>query len=341
MANEIRLKDLALALGVSITTVSKALNGHPDISEKTRNQIVAYANEVNYIPNQVAKNFRQQRTNIIGVILNDNSNPYNARMMHGIEIYLNARGYSPVFMDNHDDGKKEQALVRELKALNAAGILLTPASKDSQSIELLRDFGIPYVLTRQYIAADQDAYVVVDDELAGYMATKYLLSYCNPKVFFLNASETISSAQNRRKGYLSALEAAGMQPEEDWIVSNCRNQLDGYNAMRKILESEKPPFSVLCFSDYIAAGAICALQERRIQIPHEVAIMGTDNIEILSFVKPRLSTLDLPKKRLGMKAAEILIDIIEQNYAGMEPSEELTASHRYVFKPELLVRETS
>lgn len=340
MANEIRLKDLALALGVSITTVSKALNGHPDISEKTRNQIVAYANEVNYIPNQVAKNFRQQRTNIIGVILNDNSNPYNARMMHGIENYLNARGYLPVFMDNHDDGKKEQELIRALKSLNAAGILLTPASKDSQGVKLLRDFGIPYVLTRQYLSEDEDAYVVVDDERAGYIATKYLLSYRNPKVFFLNASETISSAQNRRRGYLRALEDDGMQPDSSWIISDCRNQLDGYNAMRKILETEKPPFSVVCFSDYIAAGAICALQERRIQIPHEVAVMGADNIEILSFVKPRLSTLDLPKKRLGMKAAEILIDIIEQNHAGAEETADAQASHRYVFKPELLARES-
>ena len=108
MANEIRLKDLAAAMGVSITTVSKALNGHPDISEKMRNQIVAYAKEVNYIPNQVAKSFRQQRTNIIGVILNDNANPYNARMMRGIEMQLTAHGYSPIFMDNHDDRNTER-----------------------------------------------------------------------------------------------------------------------------------------------------------------------------------------------------------------------------------------
>ena len=122
-------------------------------------------------------------------------------------------------------------------------------------------------------------------------------------------------------------------------MPNCRNQLDGYNAMRKILETNKPPFSVLCFSDYIATGTVCALQERKIQIPYEVAVMGADNIDILSFVKPRLTTLDLPKKRLGMKAAEILIDSIEQNQAAGAP-DALAASRRYVFKPELIIRES-
>ena len=336
MANEIRLKDLAAAMGVSITTVSKALNGHPDISEKMRNQIVAYAREVNYVPNQVAKSFRQQRTNIIGVILNDNANPYNARMMRGIEMQLTAHGYSPIFMDNHDDGNTELELVRSLKALNAAGVLLTPAARDEQSLALLREFHIPYVLTRQYLSAEQDPYVVVDDELAGYTATRYLLTYCNPKIFFLNATETISSAQNRLNGFRRALAERGMEPEADWIIPDCRNPQDGYNAMRKILEVHRPPFSVLCFSDYIATGTICALQERRIRIPYEVAVMGTDNIDILSFVKPRLSTLDLPKKRLGMKAAEILIDIIEHNHDG----ETTEANRQYVFKPELIVRET-
>ena len=171
------------------------------------------------------------------------------------------------------------------------------------------------------------------------LITNYLLTYCNPKIFFLNGAETISSAQNRLHGYLRALQEHGAEVPEEWIVPNCRNQLDGYNAMRKILETNKPPFSVLCFSDYIATGTVCALQERKIQIPYEVAVMGADNIDILSFVKPRLTTLDLPKKRLGMKAAEILIDIIEQNQAAGAP-DALAASRRYVFKPELIIRES-
>lgn len=102
----IRLKDIADALNVSITTVSKALNGHPDISESRRKEILEYAEKLNYVPNQVARSFRQQRTKIVGIILSDNSNPYNARIIRGIEETFSSKGYYTIIMNNHEDPEK-------------------------------------------------------------------------------------------------------------------------------------------------------------------------------------------------------------------------------------------
>lgn len=120
MQEKVRLKDLAEKLNISITTVSKALNGHPDISEKRRKEIIEYAASVNYVPNQVAKNFRQQRTNTVGIILSDNAYPYNSRMLHGMEETLAASGYYPIFVDSHQDARRELELIRSLHALNVA-----------------------------------------------------------------------------------------------------------------------------------------------------------------------------------------------------------------------------
>ena len=338
MQEKVRLKDLAEKLNISITTVSKALNGHPDISEKRRKEIIEYAASVNYVPNQVAKNFRQQRTNTVGIILSDNAYPYNSRMLHGMEETLAASGYYPIFVDSHQDARRELELIRSLHALNVGGVLLTPSHNGRESCDLLTNFQIPYVLARGYIDPDQDAYVVVDDRMVSYMSVKYLSSYDGNKIFFINSMERLPSAQNRLLGYRQALADYGIKEEDDWVIQNCIGQQGGYEVMKQLLRRHKPPFSVICYSDYVATGMICALQERKIQIPSEVAIMGADNIAILSYVKPRLTTIDLPKKRLGQRAAEVLVEMIEHpsNDAPIDFSK-----MRCVFQPRLIIRETS
>jgi len=338
LSAKIGLKDIAEHFGVSMTTVSKALNGQKDISEVLRNEIQTYADEIGYIPNLVARNFRQKRTNIIGVVLNNYDNPYNTRMMHGIEEYLTSRGYLPMFMDNHGDSKFEKELLINLNALNAAGILLTPAIQSDDNIEFLRQHKVPFVLVREYYEKDKDVYVTIDDEMVGYMAAKYLCQFDNPRMFFLNGPDTAISSLNRLTGYKKALAEAGVEYNENYVYANCKSSDDGYHIMRKILEDYEPPFSVVCYSDYIAAGTITALQERKINIPFDVAVVGADNIKILSYMKPRLTSLDYPKKRLGEKASELLVELIERNNSEEPPlSQEET---RIVFEPFLIIRET-
>lgn len=340
-----RLKDLAEGLNVSITTVSKALNDHPDISPKRKKEILDYAKKVNYVPNQLAKSFRQQKTKIIGIILSDNSNPFNARVIRGIEETLSVQGYHCLVMNTHEDVEKEQQLIKELRGLNVAGVLLTPASGNKASCELLRQYGINYVLVNRYVEKGEDTYVVLDDYQAAYMATKHLCSYGNEKVFFLNFIPSVSSAQNRLDGYKKGLEECGVEYDSNWVTFGCVNQGDGYEVMKQILEKNKPPFSVLCYSDYIAIGAICAIQERGFSLPHEVALMGNDDIGILSFVKPRLTTIGVPKLRMGIKCAQLLLEMIEAKEkadmeAELEEEETIYVPQQVVLKPELIIRET-
>ena len=135
------------------------------------------------------------------------------------------------------------------------------------------------------------------------------------------------------------------------MIGDCMDQSDGYESMKQILESTKPPFSVLCYSDYIAIGAICAIQERGYSLPHDIALMGNDNLEILSFVKPRLSTIGAPKLRMGIRSAEFLLEMISDKFAKSElDNDDLEAleenggndlNRHIVMKPELIIRETS
>ncbi|MCH3972954.1 MAG: LacI family transcriptional regulator [Oscillospiraceae bacterium] len=342
MKRAARLKDIAEGLHVSITTVSKALNNHPDISPQRKKQILDYANGIGYVPNQVAKSFRQRKTKLIGIVLGDNANPFNARMIRGIEETFAAVGYRCVLMNSHEDAEREKMLINELRGLNVAGVLLTPVSGDRSGCDLLRQYDIPYVLVKRYIEKDQDTYVVIDDYKAAYLSAEYLCGYGNEKIYFLNFLEKTSSARLRLAGYQQALQDNGVRYDPACVVSGCVNQADGYEAMKQILEENKPPFSVMCYSDYIAIGAICAIQERGYSLPYDVALIGNDDIEILSFVKPRLTTIGVPKLRLGARSAELLYGMITEKEkaerGGVEPH--YTCAREFV-KPSLIIRETS
>ncbi len=180
------------------------------------------------------------------------------------------------------------------------------------------------------------------------MTAKYLCSYGNDKIFFLNFLPHVSSARNRQEGYKKALEECGFPYEPSMVVAGCVNQADGYESMKRILEKNKPPFCVMCYSDYIAIGAICAIQERGLSLPHDVALCGNDDIGILSFVKPRLTTIGAPKLRMGIASAELLIELMRAKKEDdeLEEKEERAQGRKkkgkhVVMKPELIIRETS
>jgi len=340
MDRPVTLKDLAKELNVSITTVSKAINNHPDISEKRKREILSYAQEANYVPNAIAKNLRKQSSALVGIVLNDNANPNNARVIKGIELCLSENGYHAIIMNNGESVEKEMVLVKELLSLNVAGVLLCPASGNSKSSEFLKKAGIPCVLINRYISRDNDSYVIIDDESAAYSAVRYLTTYGNKKIFFLNYLSMVSTSKGRLEGYKKALADNNIKFNTEYVIDNCLNQAHGYETMNRILGKHSPPFSVFCYSDYIAIGALCALQERGFQSPGDTPVMGMDDLDILSFVKPRLSTIAIPKLRLGYRAAELLIELMNWKLDGNVLSDVFLENKRIVMDTEMIIRET-
>ncbi len=333
MKRAVTLKDLAQKLNTSVTTISKALNNHPDISEKRKHEIIKLADEMNYIPNAMAKNLRSQKTNFIGLIIGDNSNPYFSWIVKGVEERLATEGYHTLIFNSNEDPAKEIEFIIELRSLNVAGVIITPAAGNEESSELLQEFGIPYVLVNRYINKDTDNYVIVDDEKAAFLAAEYLTKYKYERIFYLNFIDKVSTARERLRGYKKALITNGYSPKQDWIINGCVNQTDGYNIMRNLLDKYNSPFSVLCYSDYIAVGAIRAINERDIKMPDEVAIMGIDGIDIVSFMRPRLSTVHITINELGRKSADILIDIVsEKDYSNVR---------QVVLQPRIVIRDTA
>lgn len=340
MSQGITLKDIARDLHVSVTTVSKAMNNHPDISAKRKQEILDYAKKMNYIPNEMAKSFRKRKSNLIGLVLPDNANLYNARIIKGIEAGLSAADYYCIVVNNGENPDKELEMVKELCSLNVAGVLIAPAQGNSRSCEYLKNANIPYVLVNRYLKKDEDAYVVVDDDYAAYNATDYLATYQNP-IFFLNYLPEVSSSIERLNGYKRALAANNIAFDSGLVIHSCIDQTDGYEKTARILQQYTPPFSVLCYSDYIAIGVLCALQERGFHSPADVPVMGNDDNDLLSFVKPRLSTVAVPKYRLGLKAAEMILELIERKNKKMPFDKAFLATKQIIKRTEIIIRETA
>jgi LacI family transcriptional regulator len=326
------LRHIAEALGVTVTTVSKSLRNHPDVSAATRERVLAQAELMNYAPNVLARSLRSQNSGLVPMIITDIANPYFSEVVRGAEDILSARGYDILIFDNKEDVDRDLALVRKLRSISPAGVILTPALGNGRSAAALAAAGIPYVLANRHLAEDSHNCVVADDFAAACIGTNHLVRTRSRKVILVNGSLEISCAAERLRGYKAALEEHGVPFREDCVYTDRNDRAAGYAAAREILAAHEPPFAVLGYSDFVASGVLRFALERGVSIPDEVAVMGIDNIDLYSFTHPALSTVGLAKYEIGREAAKLLIRTIDDDHARAE---------RIVMAPWLVLRESA
>lgn len=332
MKRQPTLKDIAAHVGVSVTTVSKALKRHPDVSSWRREEILRVADQLNYLPNSTAQNLRRRATKFVGLILSDTTNPYYSQIVRDTEKAISARGYQTIIFNSNEDVEKEADFARELCAIKVAGAIITPAQSNHRSARLFERFHVPYVLASRYVAPDKNNYVVVDDQQVGYIAADYLLSKRSNKVVFITAPSAITSARDRESGYRKALKEHGIHHIQRTVYRGVIDHIGGYEMAGKVLDEHSPPFSILCYSDYVASGVIRRIHEAGLKVPDDVAVMGIDNIDLFSFFHPSLTTVNIPKGEIGRKSVEMLFDLIEG--ADLDVP-------RLVLQPDLVIRESA
>jgi len=343
MSKRLTMKDLAEELGVSVTTISKAINGHSDISPARRKQILDLLEKRHYVPNSMARDLKYAKSKFVSLIVSDNTNPFFAQIVRGVESVMRENGYHTIISNTNEDPETEIKAVQDLLALNIAGVLITPAKGDSKSLRILESNRVPAVLVQRYLQNDSHNYVVADDVKAGYLATKHLIERHGPRVFMFNSFENVSAAMDRLEGYRLAHRECCVPYAESRVFHGLLNADDGYAAAGRLfdqLKSDGGGISILCFSDYIAIGVLQMANERNLRVPEDVAIMGIDGISYFSHVHPGLSTVYLPKFQLGARAASLLLEMIRQNEGddGTEPNQ---GPHHIVLEPRLQIRGTT
>jgi len=318
MKNRTTMKDVAEAVGVSVNTVSRALNDKPDINEETKRKILEVAEELKYHPNRLARGLRRQKSGVIGVVVADIANPYFSTLVKGLEEAATEKDYSIILQDTDENYENEVGAIDTMIEERVDGVILAPVQTESGTIKKLQDHNVPFVLVARRFTDLETDYVISDEVNGAFQATKYLLEKGHEKIAFINGPAHNSSAIDRLKGFREAFSAKGIKPDEAIITHGAVSTEDGSSYFETLIDRDVEFTAVFTFSDYVALGVLNAARARNITIPKDLEVVGYDDIEFTSCLSIPLSSVQVPKREMGQKALEILVNKI----SGKPDSEE-------------------
>jgi len=328
----VTIRDVAKLAGVGIATASRALNNRGEVSPATRKRVLEAAQKLGYVPNSLARSLLSGKTKKIGVIITTILNPFYANLVSGIESILVSRGYNLILYNSNEDPKKEKEAILTLREQRVDGLILAPIEYESQNVKYLYENQIPFVLVARKTVDENTNYVVCDDYLVGKIATEHLIERGHRKIFFLNSWRN-SSAKLRLEGYKTALREAGLLINPKLIYSLHPNS-DLKAVIENIFSNKTRPTAIFCFCDSIAVEVMKILKNMKLRIPDDVAIVGCDNLDYTELLNPSLTTIDISKYDMGVKAAEALLEILNT-----ENTEK--PLFQKIFTPKLMVREST
>lgn len=301
------IHEVARAAGVSISTVSRALNGGGRVSRATRQRVAGIADDLGYQPNDLARSLLAKTTQVIALVLPDITNPFFPELVRGIETVAGGHGHLVLLCDSADDEAKTWKDLAALRRKQVDGIILAGARLSAARLAAVTA-GVPVVTVDREVAL-ADASVVQGDHRGGARAaTEHLLALGHRRIAHISGPSGLSVAAARRAGYQEALAAAGAPIDERLVVEGDFLEQGGYSAVHALTRAGAEFTAVFGANDLTAMGAIAALEEHGRSVPGDVSVVGFDDIHLASYIRPRLTTVRQDIRRLGTRAAEILID---------------------------------
>lgn len=310
------LKDIALALNVSVNTVSHALKDKPDISEEMKRKVRCKAQEMGYIANRSAQFLRTGKTRLIAVAFDHIVNPYYSIMTGYIQDALRAENYNVMIVtDANDDAILRYETVQNILSTGADGII-SFLDVDPKGVELIRRSN-KYLLILGRNSADKGIdCITTDDVKGGYLATKHLIDKGHRDILIFLVTETLSCVQDRLAGYKKALSEAGIPYDEQKVLFMGKNNVYDGRALVRIAEERKLKYTaVFCFNDLLAFETITGLKELGKSVPQDVSVAGYDHVESQLIFPINLTTIDSDKKQVADVAVQVMLYKMENRNA--------------------------
>ncbi|GAA5005232.1 LacI family DNA-binding transcriptional regulator [Streptomyces siamensis] len=330
-----RMKDVAARAGVSIKTVSNVVRGAAKVAEPTRLRVERAIAELDYRPHASARHLRTGRSGIIALAFPELVAPYFAELAAEVVVAAKEHGYTVLIEDTGGDPDEELRIASGLTDSLIDGVLLSPLRLDQARLAALEQT-VPLVLLgeRSYdIAAD---HVLIDNAAAAREATEHLLALGRRRIAVIGhqTDPPFATSAQRMHGYFTALHAAGV-PYDPRLAPPVRSfgRAEGAEAMSRLLDLDHRPDAVFCFSDLLASGALRVAHERHVEVPHDMAVVGFDDLEESRYAVPSLTTVSPDKREIARMAVAALLDRMSDEPATRPTT--LTAGHR------LVVRESS
>lgn len=337
----VNIKDIAKMCGVGVSTVSRALNNHPDVNPETKELIMRVIRENHYVPNNSARNLKRTDAAAIALLVKGVSNAFFAEMIEVIQNETKKKKYTIVLQRVEFDEDEVDVALQLVKEKRLRGIIFL-GGHFIHSEEKLHELGVPFVLATTGEITDaysKNTYssVSVDDVSESCKMTDYLLSLGHRRIVILGANPAdVSVGRLRYNGYVKALKQYGLEPDsglvlpmnpeiEDYSMEN------GYSVMKSFLDAGKKCTAVFAISDTLAIGAARAIHDAGLRIPEDISLAGFDGVKAGVYYNPSITTIRQPVEEMSKAAINILFEVIDG-----------VAGHRHdVFAGELIVREST
>ena len=328
------ISDIARQLGVSVSTVSRALNNHSTISEATRKRVWKLAQELHYQPNHMAAGLRKGRSNLLGVLVPHIDGHFFTLVVKGIETVATKAGFNVLICQSNEDVVHERKNIETLLGAQVEGILvsLSRTTRDFRHFEKVHKQHIPLVFFDRVLDGLDVNAVVLDDRAGGYQSTRHLLDQGCRRIAHFGGPQHLNIYKNRYQGYLDALQEHGLAPDPALVLYSDMTLEDGVAGMQALLALPQRPDAVFSASDFSAVGALQELKRRGLRVPHDLALAGFSNETFTSLTEPMLTSVDQRCEQMGQSAVRLLLEILEEN---------VFSPRRVVLQPDLLIRESS
>lgn len=329
--SKITIKEIADLAGVSVATVSRVLNGNGRYSDETKQRVLGIADKFNYRTNAVAKSLRTNQSKTIGVIVPDITNEFFANIVLAIEHVLVPHGYSIFICNTSEDHEKEKRFVRDLESKGVDGLIYVSGNMNIPDESTVKK--LPIVCINRRDPQNQEFVVVESDNYnGGFVATEELIAQGCKHIVIIKDERDIVPMNERYRGYREALKTHGLLSDLNLVIEIPVDVHQAEKAVHQLIGHGVKFDGIFACTDWLAIGALKALRQNHIQVPHEVQVIGFDNISVGEHSYPTLTTVHQDKIKLGEMASEILLDRIEHRN---------TLTHKKIVVPVSLIRRNS
>jgi LacI family transcriptional regulator len=330
------MHDVARLANVSVATVSAVINGKNGVSAKFTKQVKEAMANLDYHPDLIARSLKTGRTNTIGMIVPDVTNPFHTEVMRGVEDEARLNGYSPLLCNSNEDPERERQLLDTLFSQRVDGVLLA-ASDSSAAYDRLTRRRFPIVFIDRVPAGHTKRAVVTDNVGAAYDATKYLIDIGHKRIAILAGHIHISTGFDRVEGYRKAMQEAHLLVREDYFQRGDFQMESGYRCGLQLLQLPDPPTAIFSCNNKMTLGLMRALAELQVSCPERVSVLSFDDFEWAASFSPKLTTVAQSTHEMGKQAMRMLLRIMAPNREDSDLNEE----NIVMLEAELMIREST
>ncbi len=307
------IKDIAKALNISPSTVSRALKNHPDISQETKRVVLEMAEKFDYQPNIVALSLRKSTSFMIGIVIPKIVHHFFSTIISGIEDVVNEKGYRIIITQSNENAKKESECVHTLAASRVDGIFMSLASQgeNHEHLKHIKKRNIPLVFFDRISDEIEASCVIVNDYEGAFQATEHLIYQGRKNILHLAGPKGLKITENRTNGYIDALKKHNIEVKEELIIP-CDNSKSAKELMKNLLDKNLFFDGIFAVNDDTAIGAMMTLKENNKEIPKDVAIIGFGDDPLAELVSPALSSISQSGFDMGREVANIFLDELEK-----------------------------